>query len=105
MHTFFRSLSMATLLLAVAATGASAQTSNSTGGLATPDYPAGFNNPALSGTLPAGTANIPAAKNPNIAGASGLSVVRGDRSTINGDRLGTIEQKAGSVSSSDASGG
>jgi hypothetical protein len=37
----------------------------------------------------------PAAKNPNDPGATGRTDVRGDDSTIAGDRKGTVEEKEG----------
>jgi hypothetical protein len=36
---------------------------------------------------------IPAYANPNVPGATGSTVVRGDNSTIAGDRAATIEQR------------
>jgi hypothetical protein len=111
MNMISRSLSLATLVLAVGATGAMAQSANDAGapsrsGIAVPDYPAGYSDPALSpGRLSQGATNVPSDENPNVAGATGMTIVRGDRSTIGGDRRGTIEQKAGSISSSDSPGG
>jgi hypothetical protein len=118
MNTLTRSLSLATIILGVAATGAFAQSSspshnnpNHSGGvtgswIAMPEYPAGTNDPALSpGRLAAGTASVPSDENPNVAGATGMTIVHGDRSTIAGARQGTIEQKTGSDIAADAPGG
>jgi hypothetical protein len=50
------------------------------------------------------TASTPADENPTVPGATGLTIVRGDHSTISGDRRATIEQKTGGTSA-DAPGG
>jgi hypothetical protein len=114
MNTLSRSLSLATVILAIAATGAMAQNNNpnQSGGsrgskVAMPEYPAGYTNPALSpGRILPGTsaAGLPAVENPEVPGATGATVVRGDHSTIEGDRQGTIEQKTGADTASDAPG-
>ena len=112
MNTLSRSLSVAALILSVAATGAYAQSNNpndsagSRGSLvATPDYPPGYTDPAESpGVLQEGATNVPATQNPNVPGATGATIVRGNRSTISSDRQGTIEQKTGADTASDAPG-
>ena len=76
---------------------------NSGGGhepLGIPSYPTsdGANNPALTtGSRYSVTATTPANENPTVPGATGLSIVRGDRSTISGDRRATAEQKTGAT--------
>jgi hypothetical protein len=37
-------------------------------------------------------------KNPHVKGATGSTIVKGDRSTIAGDKGGTAEQKTGQLS-------
>ncbi len=73
---------------------------NSGGGnlpIAVPTYGAeAGNNPALTtGSRFSVTPNLPAQENPTVPGATGETIVRGDNSTISGDRRGTIEQKTG----------
>jgi hypothetical protein len=72
---------------------------NSGGGrlpIATPTYETGVPDPALTtGSRYSVTANTPADENPTVPGATGLNIVKGDRSTISGDRRATIEQKTG----------
>ena len=65
--------------------------------IAIPTYPPGQNSdPALTtGRLPSGATNVPADENPNVRGATGDTIVKGDRSTIVGDRRATIQQKTG----------
>jgi len=76
---------------------------NSGGGhepLGVPSYPdaAGMNNPALTtGSRYSVTPNTVADENPTVPGATGLTIVRGDRSTISGDRRATAEQKTGAT--------
>jgi hypothetical protein len=83
---------------------------NSGGGheaIGIPSYPvgAGADNPALTtGSRYSVTATTPANENPTVPGATGLTIVRGDHSTISGDRRATISQKTGG-SASDAPGG
>jgi hypothetical protein len=61
-------------------------------------------NPALTtGSRFSVTATIPAYENPTVAGATGDTIVRGDRSTISLDRRATVQQKTGG-SASDAPG-
>jgi hypothetical protein len=108
MITVFRLIPLAAVALAFSVAGASAQNNNpgnsagSNGSLvATPTYPAGeAPDPALSpGRLPKTVTNVPADENPNVPGATGETIVHGDRSTIGGDRRATIEQKSGDVGS------
>ena len=65
--------------------------------IANPTYPAGqAPDPALtSGRSPHGAANVPADENPTVRGATGDTIVKGDRSTITGDRRATTQQKTG----------
>ena len=83
---------------------------NSGGGhqaIGVPSYPldAGEDNPALTtGSRDSVTASTPADENPTVPGATGLTIVRGDHSTISGDRRATSEQKTGGTSA-DAPGG
>jgi hypothetical protein len=106
MKSISNPIALAAVVLALAATGASAQTTNNPGNsgglpgsqIAMPEYPAGFSDPALSPgrRVPAAVAStLPADENPGVAGATGMSIVPGDRSTIAGDRRATIEQKTG----------
>jgi hypothetical protein len=54
-------------------------------------------NPALTtGSRYSTGPNVPAYQNPTVRGATGMSIVKGDRSTISGDRRATVEQKTGS---------
>jgi hypothetical protein len=74
--------------------------SNAGGGqapIATPSYPTGQDdNPALTtGSRYSVTAHTAPEENPTVPGATGDTIVRGDNSTISGDRRGTIEQKTG----------
>jgi hypothetical protein len=83
---------------------------NSGGGnepLGIPSYPTseGAENPALTtGSRYSVTPTTPANENPTVPGATGLTIVRGDRSTISGDRRATAQQKTGGMAS-DAPGG
>ena len=108
MTVISRSILLAASLFVVSATGALAQNNNpgNTGGasgsrIATPDYPpAAGSNPALSpGRLPKGSTGVPAAENPNVPGATGQTIVPGNRSTIGADRRGTTQEKTGQTSS------
>jgi hypothetical protein len=77
---------------------------NSGGGrlpIATPAYGADFGpDPALTtGSRLSVTPDTPAAENPTVPGATGLGIVKGDNSTISGDRRATIEQKTGGAGS------
>ena len=113
MTPFYRSLIIAALAIAPA-TATWAQTPNlnpgNAGGghdpIAYPregqDEPA--SNPALTtGSRYSVTSGTPATENPTVPGATGNRIVRGDRSTISGDRRATIQQKTGG-SAADAPG-
>ena len=81
---------------------------NSGGGhapIATPTYGSDQSaNPALTtGSRFSVNESTPANENPTVPGATGRTIVKGDRSTISLDRRGTIEQKTGG-SASDAPG-
>jgi hypothetical protein len=114
MTTFSRLLVVTASISTIAITGAFAQANNpnDAGGsrgsqISMPDYPTGYTNPALSpGDLPPGAtaAGLPARENPEVPGATGSTIVRGDHSTIEGDRQGTIQQKTGADTASDAPG-
>ncbi len=70
------------------------------GAVANPQYPAGqSSDPALSpGYLPQSAKNsVPAADNPNVPGATGMTVVHGDNSTIGQDRTSSVEEKIGAT--------
>jgi hypothetical protein len=57
-------------------------------------------NPALTtGSRYSVKGNIPAYENPTVAGATGSTIVRGDRSSISLDRRATIQQKTGGAAS------
>ena len=77
---------------------------NNAGGAAgsqigSPSYPAGSNpSPALSGKSP--TAHTGAAGNPHQAGATGKTIVPGDKSTISSDKQATTRQKTGAGNAS-----
>lgn len=115
MITISHLIPLAAALSIVSATGAFAQGSNNpgdSGGLAgariaTPTYPpTADSDPALSpGRLDRGTTGVPADENPNVAGATGYSIVPGDRSTIGRDRRATTEQKTTNYSSDGNGGG
>jgi hypothetical protein len=50
-------------------------------------------------------AEAPRANNPHVPGATGRTVVPGNRSTAAGDSSGTLEQKSGQVQSGQSGGG
>lgn len=109
MTSRFRLTLLAATVFALPAAGALAQTNNpgESGGtrgsmIAPQTYPPGTaSNPALStGKLPAGAAGVPAAHNPNVAGATGHTIVPGNNSSVAADRRGTVEQKTGETGSS-----
>ena len=97
----------AAALLATPATAALAQDpnpGNSGGGhspIATPTYEAVFgSNPALTtGSRFSVKSDTPPAENPTVPGATGLHIVKGNHSTISGDRRATTEQKTGGTGS------
>jgi hypothetical protein len=73
---------------------------NSGGGhapIATPTYEEqGATDPALTtGSRFSVTPSTPADENPTVPGATGMTIVKGNHSTISGDRRATIEQKTG----------
>jgi len=66
------------------------------GGVANPQYaPGQAGDPALSpGYLSRSAGNsVPAAQNPNVPGATGMTIVHGDNSTIGQDRTSSVEEK------------
>ena len=93
------SLSLAPVTLAWAQ---DANPGNSGGGhapIATPTYEADQPvDPALTtGSRYWVKGDIPAYENPTVPGATGLTIVKGDKSNISLDRRGTIQQKTGGV--------
>jgi hypothetical protein len=76
---------------------------NSGGGnepLGIPSYPTsdGADNPALTtGSRYSVTPTTQLDENPTVPGATGLTIVRGDHSTISGDRRATAQQKTGAT--------
>lgn len=77
---------------------------NSGGGrgpIATPTYETEQTpNPALTtGSRFSVQPGLPAYENPTVPGATGEAIVKGDKSTISGDRRGTIQQKTGGQAS------
>jgi hypothetical protein len=70
--------------------------------VATPTYPPNqASNPALSPCrFPREASNVPAAENPNVSGATGHTVVPGDKSSIGRDRVGTTTEKTGAGTNS-----
>ncbi len=111
MSTLARSILMASAI-AIAPGFAFAQTSTTnqtghSGGLVAPEtYPHGDqarHDPALTERPVKNAANLPAAENPRVPGATGTTVVPGDNSTIASNRHGTIEQKT--IPSTEGAGG
>jgi hypothetical protein len=81
---------------------------NSGGGhapIAVPTYDSNLStDPALTtGSRFSVKTDTPSYENPTAPGATGMTVVKGDKSTISLDRRGTIQQKTGG-SASDAPG-
>ncbi len=73
------------------------------GKMATPNYPAGGKDvdPALTGVRPTPEmGRAPPSGNPNVAGATGETVIPGNNSTIRGDKGGTVEDKVNQTSPS-----
>jgi transcription elongation factor len=96
MTAFSRSIAFAALACVLGTAGAVAQSSESSNGSAsamTPSYPRGNAGPQV--TVPQGTSRADRAMNPNVRGATGDHVVKGDRSTIRGDGKATTEQRTG----------
>jgi hypothetical protein len=62
-----------------------------------PTYPGdAVQNPALTtGSRYSVTASTPTDENPTVAGATGLTIVHGDHSTISNDRRATVREKTG----------
>lgn len=65
--------------------------------VATPQRPGGASNPALTTqTLPnQANGSVPRDKNPNQGGATGHTVVPGNKSTLSSDRTSTVGTKTG----------
>jgi hypothetical protein len=110
MKVIFGSILTATLFVTpVAATWAlDLNPGNSGGGKAPIAIPQYGDDQPVDPALTTGSrfsvqSNTPAYENPTVAGATGLSIVKGDRSTISLNRRGTIQQKTGG-SASDAPG-
>ena len=107
--TFSSAIAIALLAIPTASSWAvDLNPGNSGGGhapIATPTYETGQQaDPALTtGSRYSVTPNTPSDENPTVPGATGDTIVKGDRSTISGHRRGTIEQKTGG-SASDAPG-
>jgi hypothetical protein len=77
---------LAISLLALFTAAASAQTGSSNGSMGSSlAYTSSSSTPASRG--------VPTYANPNVPGATGDTIVRGDDSTIAGDRAATLEQK------------
>ena len=53
---------------------------------------------ALAQNTQSSDQTTPSAQNPNTPGATGRTIVKGDNSTIHGDRRGTREEKTGEIS-------
>lgn len=110
MSLFIRCVAIAALTAApmVSTLAQNLNPGNAGGGrmpIATPTYgPEVGSDPALTtGSRFSVTKSTPADENPTVPGATGLGFVRGDQSTISGDRRATVEQKTGG-SASDAPG-
>jgi hypothetical protein len=106
MQVIFRSVAAAVLSVALTSPvwALDLNPGNSGGGrepIATPTYGADQSpNPALTtGSRFSVEKDTPAYENPTVPGATGETVVKGDRSTISGDRRGTIQQKTGGQAS------
>ena len=112
MKILFRSVLTAAMAVAPT-TMLWAQNSNpgNTGGghspIANPTYPAEqASNPALTtGSRFSVRPDTPAFENPTVPGATGNTIVKGDKSDISLDRRATTLQKTGGTSASDAPGG
>lgn len=65
--------------------------------VANPQRPGGNSNPALSTqTLPKeANGSVPPDKNPNVKGATGHTLVPGNKSTLSDDRPPTVHTKTG----------
>jgi hypothetical protein len=110
MKNVFRS-ALALALFAAPAASVWAQNLNpgneggSAAAVATPTYGSdqGYDPALTTGSRLSVRSDTPADENPTVPGATGLSIVKGDSSTISGDRRATIYQKTGG-SASDAPG-
>jgi hypothetical protein len=110
MNVIYRSILTAAIALAPAGAvwAQESNPGNSGGGhspVATATYPAEMaSDPALTtGSRFSVGKNTPAYDNPTVAGATGNSIVKGNKSTISLDRRGTVQQKTGG-SAADAPG-
>ena len=65
--------------------------------MANPQRPAGNANPALrTQTLPEeANGSVPPDKNPNVTGATGHTIVPGNKSTLSGNKQKTIHTRSG----------
>lgn len=107
MNVIFRSIVAASLSMGptTAIWAQDSNPGNSGGGhaqIATPTYdtPDQATDPALTtGSRYSVKGNIPAYENPTIPGATGNTIVKGDKSNISLDRRGTVQQKTGGVAS------
>ena len=101
MKLFSRSALLIATISLMPAAAVLAQTNNpgksgGSGSVANQTYETGTPNPALeTGRLPKGATSVPADENPTVRGATGDTIVKGDRSTITGDRRATVQQKTG----------
>ena len=89
MNIISRSTWFAGLVVLAASTGAFAQSSSTAGNgsiSAPPPYPR------------ADSAAVPREENPRVPGATGETIVPGDRSSIAGDGRATVQQRTGEVS-------
>lgn len=99
-----RSALLTLSLIAVPVGFAAAQATAPTGGTSTtaPSYPGSGGTADSHGTMaPSGSVvgeNHGAASDPRHPGATGESIVKGDSSTIHGDRKATSSQKSGTMS-------
>lgn len=70
------------------------------GQVAVPTYPPGGHDvdPALTGVAPtAEMGRAPPSGDPNVAGATGETVIPGDLSSIRGDKAAIVDQKTGQL--------
>jgi hypothetical protein len=93
-----RSIMAAASLLLISAGGAFAESSSRDAG-------AGLVSPPPPYPSPAQEAEAPRAKDPYVPGATGRTVVLGDRSSIAGTSDATMEQKSGQFGGVQSGGG
>jgi hypothetical protein len=103
----YRSALLIASLAMLPATGAFAQSGpnldariHTNGAVSNSDYPPGQpSDPALSPGYLSKSAkgSVPAAQNPNVPGATGMTIVHGDNSTIGQDRTSSVEEKIGAT--------